>query len=147
MIPDPVDKPAPLHREESTAPDLVELTRGLIGATNRGDVDAVMSFYGPQAIWESPPLGTSFKGVAAIRRFFEDWIGTYEDFEMRSEQVLDLGAGVGFAVIRQNGRPAGGTGRVQTRMAVTSHWADGKMVRARVDYDIAEARAAAERLA
>ena len=133
--------------EESTTPDLVELTRGLIDATNRGDVDAVMSFYGPRAVWESPPLGTSFKGAAAIRRFFEDWIGTYEDFEMRSEQVLDLGAGVGFAVIRQNGRPARGTGRVQTRMAVTSQWADGKIVRATVDYDVDEARAATERLA
>jgi ketosteroid isomerase-like protein len=132
---------------EFTTPNLVELTGGLIDATNRGDVDAVVSFYGPHAIWESPPLGTSFKGVAAIRSFFEDWIGTYEDFEMRSEQVLDLGADVGFAVIRQNGRPAGGTGRVQTRMAVTSQWADGKIVRATVDYDIDEARAAAERFA
>jgi len=133
--------------EESTTPDLAELTRGLIDATNRGDVDAVMSFYGPHAIWESPPLGTRFTGVAAIRSFFEDWIGTYEDFEMRSEQVLDLGADVGFAVIRQNGRPAGGTGRVQTRMAVTSQWADGEIVRATVNYDIDEARAAAKRLA
>ena len=132
---------------ESTTPDLVELTRGLIDATNRGDVDALMSFYGPHPIWESPPLGTSFEGVATIRDFFEDWIGTYEDFEMRSEQVLDLGAGVVFAVIRQNGRPAGGTGRVQTRMAVTSQWANGKIVRATVNYGIDKARAAAERLA
>ena len=40
--PDPVDNPAPLHREESTTPDLVELTRAFFETMDREwDVDAI----------------------------------------------------------------------------------------------------------
>ena len=42
VIPDPIDKPAPLHREESTTPDLVELTRTFFETMDREwDVDAI----------------------------------------------------------------------------------------------------------
>ena len=116
-------------------------------AVNRGDLDAVMSFYLPDALWESPPLGTSFAGVAAIRGFHEDWLGAHEDYEIHTEEILDLDNGVVLAVIRQNARPVGSTGHVQTRMAVTSESEDSKVARVTVYYDIDEARAAAERLA
>jgi ketosteroid isomerase-like protein len=133
--------------EESTTPDLVELTRAYVEAVNRGDLDAVMSFYGPHASWESPPLGTSFKGLAAIRGFHEDWWGAYEEYEIQTEEILDLGNGVVLVVLRQNARPLGSTGHVQTRTAGTSEWEDGKIARVTVYHDIDEARAAAERLA
>ena len=133
--------------EESTTPDLVGLTRRLIDAINAGDIDAVMSFYAPDALWESPPLGTSFAGVAAIRSFHEDWLRAYEEYEIQTEEILDLGNGVVLAVIRQNARPVGSTGHVQTRIAVTSELEDGEIVRVTVSYDIDQARAAAERLA
>ena len=45
--PDPVDKPAPLHREESTTPDLVERVRGSLAAAKGGDYDVMMSFQAP----------------------------------------------------------------------------------------------------
>ena len=51
--------------KESTTPDLVELVRKQLEAVNRRDLDAVMSFYAPDSVWESPPLGTSFTGLAA----------------------------------------------------------------------------------
>ena len=68
---------------ESTTPDLLELVRRQLEAVNRGDLDAVMSFYARDSIWESPPLGTSFEGVTAIHRLFEDWTSAYEEYEMR----------------------------------------------------------------
>jgi ketosteroid isomerase-like protein len=133
--------------EESTTPDLVQLVRAYLEAANRRDLDVMMSFYAPDSVWESPPLGSSFKGLQAIRRFHGDWMGAYEEWEIAPEQILDLGDGVGFAVVRQAGRPAGSTGRVEARMAAISESADGKLVRVTVYYDIDEARAAAERLA
>ena len=36
--------------EESTTPDLVELARHPFEAANRSDLDAVMSFYAPDAV-------------------------------------------------------------------------------------------------
>jgi ketosteroid isomerase-like protein len=61
--------------QESPKRDLVELVRALLEAANRRDLDAMIGFYAPDSIWESPPLGTSFKGAAAIRGFHEDWLG------------------------------------------------------------------------
>lgn len=48
--------------EESTTSDLVELIRDAFEAVNRRDLDAVMGFYAPDAVWEAVSLGTSFKG-------------------------------------------------------------------------------------
>src|SRR5690242_19280992 len=49
---DSIYKPALLHREESTTPDLVELTRLAFEAENQRDIDAVMSFFAPDAVYE-----------------------------------------------------------------------------------------------
>jgi uncharacterized protein (TIGR02246 family) len=133
--------------EESTAPDLVELTRRAIEAANTKDVDRLVSFYAPDAVWEAMTgLGTH-EGTAEIRRFFEDWLGAYEEFEVEVQEVLDLGNGVAFVVVVQYGRPVGSTGSVQLRYASVSVWVDGKIARTTNHTEIDEARAAAERLA
>jgi hypothetical protein len=69
-----------------------------------------------------------FEGGVAIRGFYEDWIGSYADFEMEAEEVRDLGNGVTFAVIVQNARPIGSTGCVRLRYAGVSIWEAGVAV-------------------
>jgi len=145
--PDPVDKPAPLHREEPTTPDLVELFRQSAEAFNRRDLDAVMSFYAPDAKWDAPPGIGSFEGAAAIRIFLEDWIGAWDELRQRHEDGHDLGNGVVFVTLRLDGRPVGGRGRLQEPYAYTVVWTAGLIERVLVSRDIDEARAAAERLA
>ena len=58
--------------EDSTTPDLVELTRRMFDAANRRDLDVTQKFFAPDAFWETVSLGTSFEGAAAIRDFLED---------------------------------------------------------------------------
>ena len=91
----------------STTPDLVELMRDAFEAVNRGDLDAAMEFFAPDAAWEVVSLGTSFEGVPAIRGFCEDWLGPYEDYELQPDEILDLGGGVVFVVTRFTARPVG----------------------------------------
>jgi ketosteroid isomerase-like protein len=38
--------------DESTTPDLVELQKRLTAATNRGDAEAVVAFYAPDAVYD-----------------------------------------------------------------------------------------------
>jgi ketosteroid isomerase-like protein len=133
--------------EESTTPDLVELVGDVFGAVNRRDFDAMLSHFAPDAVWEAAPLGVSFEGVAAIRGFFEDWIGSYDEFEMEPEEALDLGNGVVFSVSLQRGRPLGSTGVVQVRSGFVAVLVGGMIVQVMVYPDIDEARADAERLA
>jgi ketosteroid isomerase-like protein len=62
--------------QESTTPDLVELTRRAFEAGSRHDIDAVMGFYAPNAVWDLSNVGIgTFEGVAAIRSFAEEWLG------------------------------------------------------------------------
>lgn len=136
--------------EEATTPDLVGLTRLAFEAANRRDLDAVIDFYASDAVFEGRMAGDTFEGRVAIRSFLEDWFGTYEELELKLEDVRDLGRGVVFAVVAQEGVPAGsaGQGRLWQREGWLFIWERGLIARhAALDTDIDEARAAAEALA
>jgi ketosteroid isomerase-like protein len=135
--------------QEPTTPDLVEFTRRSLEAANRGDFDAMLRTGAPDAVWDLNPLGGlgTFEGHVAIRRFLEDWHANYEELEIATEEILDLGNGVIFSVVIQKGRPVGTSGYVQQRQAIVFVWEEGLFVRITHYGDIDEARAAAERLA
>src|SRR6059036_1353996 len=107
--------------EESAPPDLVELTRRRVAAVDSVDIYAMTSFFAPDAVWDSSPMGLEvYEGQAAIRRFFEDWWGSYEEAGVEAEQILDLGNGVTFTVIILKDRPAGSDGDVRLRYAAVT---------------------------
>jgi ketosteroid isomerase-like protein len=134
--------------EESTTPGPVELARRSFAPINGRDIEATMSFYGPDSVWDMSTLGLGvYKGLEAIRGFFDDWTSSYEEFEIEPEEILDFGDGVVLAVIRQNARPVGSSAHVELRYAAVSAWVEGVNVRTTNYRDIDEARAAAERLA
>jgi ketosteroid isomerase-like protein len=134
--------------EQSTTPDLVELTRRAYESFSRRDLDAVMRDYDDDSVLDLSPVGLGrYEGPAAIRGMFEDWISAYEEFEFEPEQILDLGNGVVFAVARQNARLIGSAGYVQMHQGNVFVWVEGSLVRAIHYNDADEACAAAERLA
>ena len=102
--------------EESTTPDLVELFRRSVEAFNRRDVDAVMSFYSPDVVWDGSIREVGrFEGAAALHRFFEEWLTPYEEFRIEVEESVDLGHGVVFSLVWEDGGVAGSDGHVQQR--------------------------------
>lgn len=130
---------------EGPTTDLVALTRRSIGAES---VDAAVSFYAPEAVWDASAWGMGvFEGQAAIRAFFDDWRRSYTGIDWEAEEIRDLGNGVTFAVIVQEGRVAGSRGSVQLRYGSVAEWTDDLIVRTSTYTDIDEARAAAQRLA
>ena len=139
------------HREmseESTTPDRVELLRRGAEALSRRDFDEFMSHFAPHAVWDLNAWGIgTFTGVDAIRAFLEDWLGSYEEYLVEVQEVLDLGHGVVFVAYQEDGRPVGSDGRVERRQAHVTVWAAGVIERATVYTDVDEAHAAAERLA
>jgi ketosteroid isomerase-like protein len=134
--------------EESTTPDLLDRVRSRVEVGDRGDVAAMTSFFAPDAVYDSSPMGLEIhEGRTAIRRFLEDWWGSYEASEVKAEEILDLGNGVTFAVVVLKGRPAGSGGEVRLRYAAVNVWVEGVVARITNYSDIDQARAAAERLA
>ena len=134
--------------EESTTPDLGELTRRSLEPASRRDFDALPTFFAPDAVWEAASLGTTFEGPAAIRGFLEDWLGVYQEIEIEPEEILDLGNGVVFVVIRFTARLASAGSALMRRRPLVFTWVEGLIARVTAYADsIDEGRAAAERLA
>ena len=131
-------------------PNLVELARHAIDATDRGDLDAAMSYAAPDMVWDASrvTVGT-FEGAATIRGFIEDWVGAYEELELVLEELVDVGNGVVFSAVSQKARPIGITGYVRQREGWVWRWVEGLIATLTVypEAEIDEARAAAERLA
>ncbi len=132
--------------EEQPTSNLVELGRRLFELANDRNLEASLRFYAPDAVFEARDIGI-FEGRAAIRRFWADWINSYETFEIVVEELLDLGNGVAFAALHQTARLVGSNSDVSLREAWVARWRDGLVVRVTTYSDLDEARAAAERLA
>ena len=132
--------------EESTTPDFAQRMERSVEAFHAGDFDLAVSFYAPDALFYPRAVGV-LEGREAIRSFFEDWHGTYEDFTFELEEFRDLGNGVALGVVTQGGRLADTAARVYDRFALVFTGADG-MIETETNFsDIDEARAAAEKLA
>ncbi len=69
--------------EESTTPDLVALTRQLFDAAGSGDVDALMQFYTPDAVWETTWSPSTFGGDT---RRLEERLGAFDDLSSSSRR-------------------------------------------------------------
>jgi hypothetical protein len=132
--------------EEPTTHDLVDRVRVILEAADRADFDTILRFYDDEAVWVFPEADLTFEGVDAIRGFWEDWYGGYEDFHVSPPVIVDLGNGVILAVVRHGGRLGGGPAELREGLGLIYEWADGLVVRvtlARTE----DAQATAERIA
>jgi ketosteroid isomerase-like protein len=133
---------------KESATDLVELSQSLVDAANRRDVEAVMSFFAADAVWEALAVGLErVRGRTAIGGMAEDIFRLYDEYRTEVEELLDLGSGVSFSLVVQKGRLVGGSGFVQMRTGVVMLRDGGLITRMASYLDLDEARAAAERLA
>ena len=84
--------------KQSATPDLVEVVTGLFEAADRGDWEAMIAPYAPDAIWESEDGITNAAGASRVRGLLEEWAAVFEGFTIKVEIVVDLGNGVVFSV-------------------------------------------------
>ena len=126
----------------------IELTRRSFETANGGDFDAMMTWFGPDSVFDVSGWGLgSHAGLAAIRAFFGDWIGGFDEYHVELEELVDVGRGRVFVVARQSGRAARSRGRLRLRYAAIFVWDGGVIVRATHYQDVDEARAIARRAA
>lgn len=132
---------------ESITPDLAERMRRSVEAFAAGDFDLAASFYAPDALFYPRAAVGVLEGREAIRSFFEEWHGMYDEFTFEVEEFRDLGNGVAFAVVAQGGRLADTAGWVRDRFALVFTGEGGLIVKETNFTHVGEGRAAAERLA
>ncbi len=145
MLPQNASQKNALMSEKGGTPDPVELIRA-----SAGDLDAWLSNFAPDAIWDASRIGMGVgvvEGVGAIRRLIIDFYRRFDNPRIELNEVRDLGNGITFAVFASEGRIPGGEGVITERVAQIQEWVDGLVVRV-IDFrDIDEARAAAACLA
>jgi ketosteroid isomerase-like protein len=128
--------------------DPIELTRAAVASGGSGDYDAMMSRFGADSVIDLAGVGLgTYAGPRAIRRFFEDWIGSMEKIHFELEQAEHLGGGVVLALISQDGKPTGTRTFMSLRYFAVYLWIDGITTQVSHFRDAGEARAFAERLA
>ena len=134
--------------EEPTTSDLAELARRFCNCLERREYDAALQFFDLNPVWDISEMGMGiFEGRVPVRGLIEDWNGSYDEWEIDLETLLDVGSGVVYAVVMERGRPTGSTGRVQLRYAAVVLFAENLIARAKTYPDTDVALAAAERLA
>ena len=91
----------------------VELVRAIIAALNRGDVEGMLALMDPDFEWtplEASPLSSVYRGHDQVRRYVEDWLGTFDGLRIDLENPTEMSDRV-VAMARGQGR--GRVSRVQ----------------------------------
>jgi hypothetical protein len=71
-----------MSKDTLSAADAVDIVGELAHAKSRQDATAAMAVYHPEAILESPPLGTRYVGPE-VRGAIEGWFAFAPDYEVR----------------------------------------------------------------
>jgi len=100
------------HRHSITVSEAnVEIVRRGYEAFNRGDLDAALEAFSPDAEWGVPdvlPDTGPYNGPEGVRRFWASWRETFEDFRVEIEEFIDAGDHViAQASVRGRGRDSG----------------------------------------
>jgi ketosteroid isomerase-like protein len=130
--------------EESSTPDPVDMIRCVFETFSRGDLEASISFFSPEAIWEGLDVAV---GRARIRALWEDYARSAGDLQIDLKEVVDYGHGVLLALTSQTGHPQGSSYVVRAQEAYVYQCSVGLIDHVTAYPDIDEGRAAAERLA
>jgi uncharacterized protein len=85
----------------------VELVREIVEALNRGDVDGMLDRMDPDFEWRplesSPAAGGAYRGREQVRRYVEDWLGTFDDLRLELEEPTEVADRV-VVVVHGQGR-------------------------------------------
>jgi ketosteroid isomerase-like protein len=134
--------------EESTTPDLAAMRRGIEAASFEEWAAFAEQYCAANAVWDMGKVGLGVvEGLAAIVAFIREYWLMWEEHNHYVEDMVDVGQGVVYAVVREDGRIKGSTADVEARNAYVVTWDGGKIVLTTMYTDIDEARPAAELLA
>jgi ketosteroid isomerase-like protein len=121
----------------------LELVRAYLDAFATGGVDAVVGFWDPEINWRAAEGALDdvgeMQGIAAMRRYVEEWVDMFDDFRMVAEEIRDVGDGRVLAVHRIAGRAKISGVETEIRFAVVYVIRGDKIVRGREYLTLAEA--------
>ena len=113
----------------------VEVVRGSLYAFGDGGLDAMAEFWDPDINWRAiegaPDDVGEMDGVAANRRYYQEWIDMFHDLTLVPEEIRDLGDERVVAQQHVSGRAKISGAETELRYAVVYTVRGGKIVRGR----------------
>jgi hypothetical protein len=99
-------------------------------------------------VWDVTPMGMGrSQGLAAMRRFYVEWTGSYEDWFIEPGEIEEISDEIVINSVRQGGRLHGSHEFVDLRYGQLGVW-EGERLKLAANYPSYEAaRAAASELA
>jgi ketosteroid isomerase-like protein len=86
----------------------VEIVRRAFDLFNRGDFDMLaFEFYDPQVEWQTSredPDAATHRGREAVRRYFDQWVESFEGLHADVEEYIDASDDRVFTWVRWTGR-------------------------------------------
>jgi uncharacterized protein len=144
-----VDSDARRPTKRDTAPAMsqekVEVVRRSYEAFMRGEQEAALSAYSPYSEWDDSrfrPEGKVHRGRDEIAEVVRNWVGTWTDYSIKLERVIDAGDRV-VVLYEERGTGKGSGLRLTTRVGMLITVAAGQITRTVVYSNPAEALKAA----
>jgi ketosteroid isomerase-like protein len=113
----------------------------------RGGLDAMVPYWDQGIEWRAiegaPDDVGEIRGVAAMRRYYGEWVEMFDGITNVPKGVRDLGGGIVLSEHHVTGRAKRGGGAMELDYAVIQTVRDGKIVRGREYATVEEALAAA----
>jgi ketosteroid isomerase-like protein len=113
----------------------VEIVRAFLRAPAEGGLAATAQFWDPDINWRAiegaPDDVGEMVGAAAVLRYLQDWVDTFDDVTNVPVELMDVGDDRVVAVQHVTGRAKLSGVQTELRYAVVYTLRDGKIVRAR----------------
>ncbi len=131
--------------EESTTPELVELTRQAYDAYNRKGITGILEYLDPEVEWRNPtesPNAAVFIGHDGVREWQGMVDAAFDEMHFEPEQIDQLPDGQVLASVRFRFRTPASDVQVEVPFAHLMTWRDGKITKFSMYTGKAEALAA-----
>jgi uncharacterized protein len=120
----------------------VEVVKRAFEAFERGDLDAFSQLQDPDIEWQTSsedPDAATHRGREAVRRYFEQWMESFEGLRADVQECIDVGNDRVFAWTRWAGRGRASGADAEWHLAIIYTFRNGKAVRAEEYFDRGEA--------
>jgi uncharacterized protein (TIGR02246 family) len=105
------------------------LDEAWVAAAKKGDVEAIVALYAPDAVYY-PPDAFELRGTAAIRKSYTDWFAAMTIPEAKIESAYttsgDLSLGYGTATVTMQPKAGGAPQTVTVRVTAVAKKVGGK---------------------
>jgi ketosteroid isomerase-like protein len=113
----------------------VEVVKAFMVPFAAGDRDAWRDHFDPDVVWDTSasemPAAGVYHGHEGVERFFREWLGAWDEYEIETREYIDAGDSV-VLVFRQSGMGRGSGVRTERDFFAVYDLSASKVIRYRM---------------